>query len=115
MPTRPQDRHYKEKEKAKDKAEVKEKVKGKVRTRAKEKEKERTKENNPTLTIPKKKEIRAAEASATRICYNEDCPYVHLSQDQVNRALGRGGYQRDSSCDSTGAGQSGRGKGRGKG
>ena len=66
MPTRPQDRQHRENERAEDKAEAKEEEKDKGKVRTKVKEKGRTKENNPTLTIPRKKETRAAEASATR-------------------------------------------------
>ena len=50
-------------------------------------------------------------------CSNGDCPYSHLSQDQVNRGLGQGGSeQRDSSRGSNDQdkGSRGRGKGRGK-
>ena len=51
-------------------------------------------------------------------CSNDECPYSHLSQDQVKRALCQGGYEkREQSRGSNEADKesSGRGKGRGKG
>ena len=51
-------------------------------------------------------------------CFNDGCPYSHLSQEQVNRGLGQGGsVKRDQSCGSNDADKvaRGRGKGRGKG
>ena len=51
-------------------------------------------------------------------CSNDTCPYSHLSQDQVKRALGQGRYEkRDQSrgSDEADKGSQGRGKGRGKG
>ena len=51
-------------------------------------------------------------------CASEKCPYSHLSQDQVKRALGEGSYEkRDQSrgSDENDKGSRGRGKGRGKG
>ena len=51
-------------------------------------------------------------------CASDNCPYSHLSQDQVKRALGQGSYEkRDQSrgSDENDKGSRGRGKGRGKG
>ena len=48
-------------------------------------------------------------------CCNHDCPYSHLSQDQVKRALGQGGSeQRDTSRWSNDADKDSRGCGKGK-
>ena len=49
-------------------------------------------------------------------CSNEDCPCSHLSQDQVKRALGQGGYEKpDQSRGSNEADKGSRGRGKGKG
>ena len=50
-------------------------------------------------------------------CASDHCPYSHLSEDQVKRALGQGSYEkRDTSrgSDEKDKGSRGRGKGRGK-
>ena len=49
-------------------------------------------------------------------CSKYDCPYSHLSQDQVKRALGQGGSdQRDTSRESNDADKDSRGRRKGKG
>ena len=51
-------------------------------------------------------------------CSSDNCPHSHLSQDQVKRVFGQGGYEkRDQSrgSDESDKGSRGRGKGRGKG
>ena len=49
-------------------------------------------------------------------CSNDDCPFSHLPQDQVKRALGQGGSeQRDTPRGSNDADKDSRGRGKGKG
>ncbi len=50
-------------------------------------------------------------------CSSDNCPYSHLSQDQVKRALGQGRYgkrEQSRGSDENDKGSRGRGKGRGK-
>jgi len=51
-------------------------------------------------------------------CCSDSCPYSHLSQDQVRRALGQGSYEKreqSRGSDENDKGSHGRGQGRGKG
>ena len=49
-------------------------------------------------------------------CANDGCPYSHLSQYQVKRALGQGGSdKRDQSRGSSDADKASRGRGTGRG
>ena len=49
-------------------------------------------------------------------CENDNCPYSHLSQDQVKRTLGQGGSdQRDASRGGNDAAKDSRGRGKGRG
>ena len=51
-------------------------------------------------------------------CSSDNCPYSHLSRDQVKRALGQGSYERrgqSRGSDENEKGSRGRGKGRDKG
>ena len=94
-------------------------AKGAVKAKVKEKAKAEGVGSGTRLANPRIRPRPKAFAICMRVmpdAKNDNCPYPHLSQDQVKRALGQGGSdQRDASRGSNDAAKDSRGRGKGRG